>query len=126
MADFTVTPWEVKGKVDYDKLIEKFGTSRVDASLLERLERLTGDLHLLFRRGIIFSHRDFDLALADYERKKPIFLYTGRGPSGKMHIGHIMPFYFTKWLQDKFNANLYIQITDDEKYYFKDKSLEEI
>ena len=25
--DFLVTPWEVKGNIDYDKLIKKFGTT---------------------------------------------------------------------------------------------------
>ena len=30
MADeFVVTPWRVEGKVDYAKLIEKFGTSHL-------------------------------------------------------------------------------------------------
>src|SRR5437867_13035279 len=33
-----------------------------------------------------------------------------------MHIGHILSFYFTKWLQDKFQTRVYIQITDDEKF----------
>jgi len=33
-----------------------------------------------------------------------------------MHVGHILPFYFAKWLQEKFQANIYIQITDYEKF----------
>ncbi len=126
LADFVVTPWEVKGKVDYDKLIEKFGTSRIDKPLINRIKAITGDLHLFFRRDIAFSHRDLDAVLSDYEKGKPFFLYTGRGPSGKMHIGHLLPFYFTKWLQEKFGVNLYIQITDDEKFYLKERSFEEI
>ncbi len=126
MADFVVTPWEVKGKIDYDKLIEKFGTSRIDKPLIDRIKSITGDLHLFFRRDIAFSHRDLDAVLNDYESGKKFFLYTGRGPSGKMHIGHLLPFYFTKWLQEKFGVNLYIQITDDEKFYIKEKSFDEI
>jgi tryptophanyl-tRNA synthetase len=126
LEDFIVTPWEVKGKIDYDKLIEKFGTSRIDKQLINRIKSITGDLHLFFRRDIAFSHRDLDAVLSDYEKGKKFFLYTGRGPSGKMHIGHLLPFYFTKWLQEKFGVNLYIQITDDEKFYFKEKSFDEI
>ncbi|MBR9707552.1 MAG: tryptophan--tRNA ligase, partial [Candidatus Diapherotrites archaeon] len=43
-----------------------------------------------------------------------------------MHLGHLTPFLFTKWLQDKFDVNLYVQITDDEKFVFKPKlSLED-
>jgi hypothetical protein len=62
-----VTPWDVQGSVssdgqqlaiDYDKLIDQFGTRRVDAELLERFERLTGHRpHVLLRRGTFFSHR---------------------------------------------------------------------
>jgi tryptophanyl-tRNA synthetase len=124
--EFILTPWEVKGKIDYDKLIEKFGTSRIDEALLSKIKGITGDLHLFFRRGLAFSHRDFDIVINEYLKGNGFFLYTGRGPSGKMHIGHILPFHFTKWLQDKFNVNLYIQITDDEKYYLKDKEIDEI
>mmetsp|Transcript_34019 Transcript_34019/g.30802 ORF Transcript_34019/g.30802 Transcript_34019/m.30802 type:complete len:322 (+) Transcript_34019:422-1387(+) len=36
-----------------------------------------------------------------------------------MHLGHLLPFIFTKYLQDAFNVPLVIQITDDEKYFFK-------
>jgi len=33
-----------------------------------------------------------------------------------MHIGHLIPFVFTKWLQDVFKVNVYIEVTDDEKF----------
>ena len=62
-----VTPWDVHGSVtadgkqmgiDYDKLIDQFGTRRVDQALLERFERLTGHKpHIFLRRGMFFSHR---------------------------------------------------------------------
>lgn len=38
-----------------------------------------------------------------------------------MHIGHTIPFEFTKWLQDVFDVPLVIMLTDDEKFLFKDK-----
>ncbi|GLB35073.1 putative class-I aminoacyl-tRNA synthetase family protein [Lyophyllum shimeji] len=125
-----VTPWDVQGSVsadgkqqaiDYDKLIDQFGTRRVDAALLARFERLTGKQpHVLLRRGMFFSHRDFDKILDRYEQGKPFFLYTGRGPSSdSMHLGHMIPFVFTKWLQDVFDVPLVVQLTDDEKFLFK-------
>ncbi len=125
--EFKVTPWDVEGLVDYDKLIEEFGTSPLTDELLEKTARLTkSELPIYFRRRFFFSHRDYDKVLEDYENGKGFFLYTGRGPSGPMHIGHIVPFFATKWLQEKFGVNLYIQITDDEKFLFKDKlTLEE-
>jgi tryptophanyl-tRNA synthetase len=36
-----------------------------------------------------------------------------------MHIGHLVPLIFTKWLQETFKVNLYIEITDDEKFLVK-------
>jgi len=69
---------------------------------------------------MFFSHRDFNIILDRYEQGKPFFLYTGRGPSSdSMHMGHMVPFTFTKWLQDVFDVPLVIQMTDDEKFLFK-------
>jgi tryptophanyl-tRNA synthetase len=115
--EFVVTPWEVRGRVDYDKLINIFGTQPITRELLDRIEGLAGELHVLLRRGVFFSHRDLDLVLDDYINGRGFFLYTGRGPSGPMHIGHLIPFILTKWFQDKFRVNVYIMITDDEKYW---------
>jgi tryptophanyl-tRNA synthetase len=121
MAEFTVTPWEVSGAVDYDKLIRQFGTSRIDQALRERLIRFSGEdePHHMLRRDFFFSHRDLGPVLDDIEKGKGFFLYTGRGPSKAMHIGHLVPLIFTKWLQDRFKVNLYIEITDDEKFLFR-------
>ena len=82
----------------WDKLIDQFGTRRIDPALLERFERLTGHKpHVFLRRGMFFSHRDLDKILDRYEQGKPFFLYTGRGPSSdSMHLGHMVPFVFTK------------------------------
>ena len=46
-------------------------------------------------------------------------MYTGRGPSGHTHIGHLVPWVFAKWLQDKFKTKMYFQLTDDEKFFSK-------
>jgi len=124
-----VTPWSVSGNVDYEKLINEFGTKRIDSKLKQRFIELAGSDNVMIRRDFFFSHRDLDAVLTDYEKKgsDAFFLYTGRGPSGPMHIGHIIPFVFTKWLQDVFDVNLYIQITDDEKLFVKrDKTKKEI
>jgi tryptophanyl-tRNA synthetase len=127
MEEFKVTPWEVEGKVDYLKLVKDFGLKLIDDNLIQRIQRITGELNVMLRRKFFFAHRDMDLVLNDYENGKGFFLYTGRGPSGPMHIGHLIPFYFTKWLQEKFNVNVYIEITDDEKFLEKDHlSYEEV
>lgn len=124
--EFIVTPWQVEGEIDYDKLIKKFGTEKINSDLLKKMEKVTGEVHFMLRRGIFFSHRDLTRILDDYQNGKKFFLYTGRGPSGNTHIGHLVPWVFAKWLQEKFDANLYFQLTDDEKFYAKqDLTLEQ-
>ncbi|MBI2669044.1 tryptophan--tRNA ligase [Candidatus Woesearchaeota archaeon] len=116
----TVTPWEVKGVVDYDTLITEFGVSKIDQTLLNRIKKLAGEVHPFLRRGIFFAHRDLNLVLDEYEKGNKFFLYTGRAPSGPVHIGHLVPWMFTKWLQDNFDVELYFQFPDEEKFLFKE------
>jgi tryptophanyl-tRNA synthetase len=118
--EMVVTPWEVSGKIDYDKLIKEFGTQPLTPEILELIQRLAGDLHLQLRRRIFFSHRDLDWILRGFEAGEKFVLYTGRGPSGPVHIGHLAPWMFTKYLQDKFDSKLYFQITDDERFLYHD------
>ena len=77
-------PWEVEGKIDYDKLVKEFG--------LQPLKHLPKqfDKHPLFRREIIFAHRDFKRIVESIEKKKPFVMMTGLMPSGKFHFGHKM------------------------------------
>ncbi len=117
---YTVTPWEVKGEVDYNKLIKEFGTEKIDEMLLNRIKKHTKDMHFMLRRKIFFSHRSLNWILDEYEKGNKFFLYTGRGPSGNTHIGHLLLWIITKWLQDNFGTELYFQITDDEKFLFKE------
>ncbi|KAL3808035.1 hypothetical protein ACHAXA_004995 [Cyclostephanos tholiformis] len=158
--DMIVTAWEVSGSIDYNKLIERFGSRPLTPYLLRRLENVTvrmgtvPRLHRFLRRGIFFSHRDIERicellegwygidppspddedAVADATPGTttdvveyvppptpcPIYLYTGRGPSSAaMHLGHLVPFLFTAWLQKAFRCPLVVQMTDDEKFLFK-------
>lgn len=121
-----ITPWDVvagsSGEIDYAKLIRDFGSEEITEQQLQRIQRLTGGkpVHHWLRRKLFFSHRDLDVILDYAEQGKPFYLYTGRGPSSdSLHLGHLIPFMFTKYLQDLFNVPLVIQLTDDEKFYFK-------
>jgi tryptophanyl-tRNA synthetase len=119
--DILVTPWEVHGDLEdknYIKLMEKFGTQSISVEIIEKIKKLTGEVHPLIKSQYFFSHRDLDWILNKYENGEPFYLYTGRGPSGFIHIGHILPWLFTKYLQDKFGSKLLFQITDDEKYLY--------
>ncbi|MBO5669268.1 MAG: tryptophan--tRNA ligase, partial [Candidatus Methanomethylophilaceae archaeon] len=123
MADeFTVTPWEVTGDIDYDLLQKKFGTTPLDDALVQRLSKY-GEVHPMIRRGIFYSHRDLNVVLDQYDKGNKFILYTGRGPSGNTHLGHMMPWIFNKWVQDTFDVPMYFQMTDDEKFLFKDLTL---
>lgn len=117
---------EVKGKIDYNKLVDQFGSTLINDELLDKLRAETvgrgrvPTLHRFLRRGMFFSHRDLHNLLNAVSSGTPMYLYTGRGPSSEsMHLGHLIPFLFTKWLQDAFDAPLVIQMTDDEKFIFK-------
>ena len=125
--DQIVTPWDVSSKsgFDYLKLIEKFGCHPIDGQLIKKLEELTGvRAHPWLRRGLFFSQKDFAGILSSYEKGEQIYIYTGRGPTSEaMHLGHIIPFQFTKWLQDVLDCIVVIQLSDDEKFYFKDGEL---
>lgn len=122
-----IDPYNVSGGVDaqgnakaidYDRLREVFGVQPLTDEHLKRFEQVTGrPAHRLMRRKLFFSHRDFDKILDAYEQHGSFMLYTGRGPSsGSMHLGHTVPFLFTKELQEMFDVPLVIMLTDDEKF----------
>src|SRR5215510_452324 len=123
---FEVTPWNVEGSVDYDKLIKKFGTTKITIELISKIKKLLGEIHPMIAMEFFFSHRDFDWILNKFENKEKFYLYTGRGPSGKVHLGHLMPWLFAKYLQDEFGADLLFQLTDDEKFLYGKNSAMEI
>ena len=54
--------------------------------------------------GWLQKNKD-NIILDNYESGKPFFLYTGRGPSNSsMHLGHLIPFELSRWLQEVFNV----------------------
>jgi len=115
MAEMTVTPWEVVGEIDYEKLTQQFGTQLITAALRERLKRP----HAMLRRGLYYSHRDLGKFLDAADKKQRISIVTGRGPSGKMHIGHTIPLLIAKYFQDEYDCEVFIPVSEDEKYYVK-------
>ncbi|CAF4548060.1 unnamed protein product, partial [Didymodactylos carnosus] len=56
-----VTPWKVNRisrlGVDYDKVIAKFGSTRLSHDLIKKIETtIQQPVHYFIRRGIFFSH----------------------------------------------------------------------
>ncbi len=117
--EFKVTPWDVKGEVDYDRLARDFGIKLVP-KLPEKFNE-----NLLFRRKVIFAHRDFNRILDSIKKKEKFVLMTGLMPSGKFHLGHMILAKQFSFYQ-KLGAKLYIAVADIEAYNARQKSLEEL
>ena len=113
-------PWEVKGQIDYSKLVSEFGISLISQLKLPEVF----NKELLFRRKIIFAHRDFQRILESIRNKKKFVMMTGLMPTGRFHLGHMIlakqfPFY------QKLVAKIYIAVADLEAYNTRKQSLEE-
>jgi len=119
MKKSSLTPWNVSGEINYNKLVSEFGVSKIDKKILERIRRITKENNFMLDRGVFFAHRDLNWILDEYEKGNKFFLYTGRAPSGPIHLGHIVPWIFTKWLQDKFGVELWFHFPDEEKFLVK-------
>jgi tryptophanyl-tRNA synthetase len=118
MHKSNITPWEVKGNIDYEKLIKEFG--------VEHINELPDVFHseILFRRKFVFAHRDIGSIIAALHHRKPFVMMTGLMPTGKFHIGHMliarqMIFY------QKLGAKIYITVADIEAYNSRGQSLED-
>lgn len=117
--DYKVDAYSVEGNVNYEDLAKKFGINPIDNPLKERIKKDAGDLHFMIRRGIYFAQRDMPWLLDQYEKGNKFYIYTGIAPSGGMTIAHLMPFIMAQWLQEKFDADVLIQIPDEEKFLAK-------
>ena len=112
MASERLDPWGHL-LVDYRKLFEVFGVQPM-RGLYERLSRL-GPLPRLYRRGIVFAHRDFDKFLDALERGEKAAVVTGFMPSGPFHFGHKMTADQIIYLQ-RLGARAFIVLADAEAY----------
>jgi len=113
-----VNPWEVSGNINYEKLIKEFGVSH-----LKELPAIFNE-NVLFRRRIIFAHRDIQRILEAIKNKKPFVMMTGLMPTGKFHIGHMLLAQQMIFYQ-KLGAKIYIAVADIEAYNTRSQSLEE-
>ncbi|WP_137291240.1 tryptophan--tRNA ligase [Natronorubrum halophilum] len=119
--EFTVTPYAVEGEVDYDKLLERFGADPLTDDQVARFP----DQPML-RRRTFYAGRDVDRYLEAADAGEPHAIVTGRGPSGPMHLGHVLPLYLAKRFQRETGATVYVPLSDDEKFLAKDQSFEAI
>lgn len=117
--EFKVTPWEVSGKVNYNRVIKEFGIKP-----MPKLPEIFNK-NVLFRRKVVFAHRDFDRILDAVKNRKKFVMMTGLMPSGKFHLGHMLLAQQMIFYQ-KLGARLYIAVADLEAYNARQKTLEEL
>jgi len=111
-------PWEIEGDIDYGKLIKEFGIS-----LMKDLPAKFNE-ELLFRRGIVFAHRDIQRILEAIRDKKKFIMMTGLMPTGRFHLGHMIVAKQMVFYQN-LGAKIYIAVADIEAYNARGQSLEE-
>jgi len=103
-----VNPFDpVDVELDYNKLVKEFGTQPI--STVKELPD-----YRTFRRGLVFSHRDFDKFLAAVKVKKRTTILTGFNASGSIHLGHKLTFDTVIALQRIYGVDVLIPISDDE------------
>jgi len=112
-----VTPWEVEGIVDYEKLTREFG--------IQPFKDIPNELkdNKLFRRGIIFGHRDYTKILDAIREGRNWAVMSGFMPSGPPHFGHKMTMEEIIWHQ-KMKGMAFICIADIEAYVVRGLSFD--
>ena len=110
-----VNPWEVRGEIDYEKLMQEFGVEK----FTEKPD------HLLFSRNIIYGQRDFSKIMDCIKKKEKFVLLTGLMPSGKFHFGHMLVAQQIIFYQS-LGAKVYVCVADIEAYNTRIANLEEL
>jgi len=119
MTKMIVTPWTVEGDINYERLIKEFG--------IQPLRKLPDvfEKNVLYRRRVVFAHRDFDKIIRAIDQKKKVVMMTGLMPSGKFHLGHMLLAQQFVFYQ-KLGVKLYIAVADLEAYNARQKTTEEL
>ena len=112
-----VNPYEVSGDIDYEKLIKQFGVSKITPALLKKL----GNDNLLVRRGGVYAHRDLNRILSG-----KFAIVSGRGPSSRMHLGHLAMFRIVRDIQKRTGCFVFIPFSDDEKMLVMDHDYDSV
>ena len=105
-GDNAIDPWSSEGVTNYSRIVNKFGLRKLDPSLLP-------NPGLLHRRGIVFAHRDLDVAVRCIKDDSPLGVLTGLMPSGGMHLGRSLVIEQVKWFQQQ-GADVTVAVADLE------------
>lgn len=83
-----IDPWGSSQFQDYARLRDEFGIAAFGPQEWGAF-RVP---HMLFRRGVVFGHRDFERIQDAVKGHDPWSVMTGFMPSGDLHMGHKMLF----------------------------------
>ncbi|MCS7143748.1 MAG: tryptophan--tRNA ligase [Archaeoglobaceae archaeon] len=113
-----ITPWEVEGAVDYERLLKEFGITP-----FENLLSSIPNPHRLMSRGVIFGHREYERIVEAMKSGKEFAVMSGFMPSGAIHFGHKMTMDEIIWHQ-KIGAKAFVAIADMEAHLVRGLSYE--
>lgn len=101
-----------KASADINRMFKQFNIKSID-DIRNRLPK-----NKFLEMNWVIAHRDFDKILDLYRNGKRFAVVSGRGPSGPIHLGHLYLFKFVKFLQAAYGAEVFIPLSDDEKFVF--------
>ncbi|ELZ10105.1 tryptophanyl-tRNA synthetase [Halovivax asiaticus JCM 14624] len=107
--------------IEYERLVSEFGAEPLSDEQIERFPD-----HPAIRRRTMYAGRDVDRYLDAADTGQPHAIVTGVGPSGPLHLGHVLPLYLAKRFQDETGATVYLPFSDDEKLLSRDLTFDEI
>lgn len=116
-----VNPWGSDLYGDYSQLFKEFGLQHVDSTLLARLP----ETHRLWRRSIVFAHRDFDKFLDSFDDGRQVAVMSGIKPSGDFHLGSKLTAEQIIFAQRAFKTKLFYCIADLEALADNGQSLQQ-
>lgn len=111
MAEINVS--EVRGEVNYEEVMKEFGIEDI-RHYLEKMKNLPA----IYRRGMVFAHRNFQQIFRAIEEKKRFAVLTGFNPSGPLHLGNLLFLKQALFFQSR-GAEVFIPISNDETYVFR-------
>ncbi len=91
---------------------EEFGLEYMSAETCGLPEPTEG-----IRKGIISTHKDFNIIADAVKNNKPWAVVSGINPSGPLHLGHLALFKENLALQ-KLGAEIFIPLSNDESFLF--------
>jgi len=94
---------------DNEKLVKDFGALKI--SEIKNLP----DFYT-FNKGLIYSHRDFDIFFSALKKGEKCAIVSGVNASGTLHLGHKIVFDTNLFFQKKYGIPVFIPISDDESY----------